>query len=351
MPPASSGPASPSPASLAAAGRSAAGRSPAGPGPAGRSPGGLVHPWSSTEAPRFSVQIVHPGALSVDVYKTLAKALPEAEIHALDLGALPEFAQAALTGGEPPMRLEELAAWCLQALGDHPLAANPVVLVGWSFGGVVAHAMAAQLPADRLPRAVVLLDSIAPVPSFRYQEADFDVAVVLDWFAMYLGAKRHVPLTVGTATFAGLGLKAGLIAVLADGIATGALLPGTTYAGLRKVYDTYADGLRRNSLFVDVYRAAAARTPLVLLRARHGLLPGGDDLGWGELAGPGPRGGLIVETCPDDHYTMLTAPESVAAIARAIRAAAGLPAGQPAPANGPPPVPPVLTTSSVGEVL
>jgi len=300
------------------------------------------------DAPRLTVQIVHPGALSVEVYQTLARALPDAEVYALDLGALPEFAQAALTGGRSTMRIEEIAAWCVHALADHPLAANPVVLVGWSFGGVVAHAMVAQLPADRLPCAVVLLDSIAPVASFRFHEEDFGTAVLLDWFAMYLGAKRHVQLRVGEADFAGLGLEAGLNAVLADALATGALLPGTTYAGLRKVYETYADGLRRNSLFVDPYHPAAARTPMVLLRARHGLLPGGDDLGWGELAARG----LSVETCPDDHYTMLTAPESVADIARAIRDAAGLRPALPATANGSSPAAHrPLTTSSAGVVL
>jgi thioesterase domain-containing protein len=260
------------------------------------------------------VHVVHPGALAPQVYEGLAEVLPEGDgLTVLDLGAVPEYADAALTGGRAATTVPALAERLLAAM--EPVS-GPHTLAGWSFGGVMALAMAHALPTAQRPERVVLLDSIAPTEAYQQPDDALQPALLLDWFAMYLGAKRDRPVPLAPGALDGLGVDDGLPVVLDAAVSAGTLLPDTPLPGLRKLYDTYVDGLLRNNRLTSPYRPAPAPLPLVLVKAERSLIPGDETLGWLPLA---PHG-LTVHLCPGDHYTMLGRPDSLGVLARLLYA-------------------------------
>ncbi|MER8183898.1 thioesterase domain-containing protein [Kitasatospora sp. NPDC094015] len=262
-----------------------------------------------------TVHLVHPGALAAGVHATLAEALPDGTgLTVLDLSALPDYWEAALTGGRAETTVEALAARLLaEFTGAYD--GGPYALAGWSFGGVVAQAMVQQQsPADR-PDRLVLLDSIAPTGEYQQPDEALEPELLLGWFAMYLGAKRGRPVRLEPGRTAGRGVDDGLPLVLDAAVAGGALAPDTPLPGLRKLYDTYVDGLLRNNRLTAPYRPEPAAVPLVLVTAERSLIPDDPTLGWRPLA---PHG-LEVHRSPGDHYTMLTRPDAAELIARLVR--------------------------------
>ncbi|GAA1069296.1 MULTISPECIES: alpha/beta fold hydrolase [Kitasatospora] len=278
----------------------------------------VVHRLAEAGDGLGTVFLVHPGALAAGVHRTLAEALPPGTgLTVLDLSGHPAYWEAALTGGRADTTVEELA----DRIGDELDALDgggPRTLAGWSFGGVVAQALVERMPAGRRPDRLVLLDSIAPTPEYQQPDDALEPPLLLGWFAMYLGAKRGRPVDVDPQLLAGGGTEDGLRHVLAAAAAGGALPADTAPAGLRKLYDTYVDGLLRNNRLTAPYTARPSSVPLVLVTAERSLLPGDRTLGWGPLA---PHG-LEVHRSPGDHYTMLSRPDAAAVIARLVRPAA-----------------------------
>jgi thioesterase domain-containing protein len=263
--------------------------------------------------PAGSLFLIHPGALDAAVHRTLAQALPPTVgLTVFDLSGVPEYADAALTGGHADTTIEALAS---RLLGDLTRVGDgqPYALAGWSFGGVVAQAMVAQQAADARPGRLVLLDSIAPTQA--YQPGDLEPSLTLRWFALYLGAKRGRPVALAPDQLAGCGHDDGLLIIKDIAVASGALRPDTPIFGLRKLYETYTDGLLRNNRLTMAYSPSPASVPLVLVRAEQGLIPGDPTLGWDELAAYG----LETVQSPGDHYTMLTRPDAAEVIAKQVR--------------------------------
>jgi thioesterase domain-containing protein len=255
-------------------------------------------------APR-SILIVHPGALPVSVYGGLADRLPlELGVHLLNLQGVAEYQQAALTGGRSQLSIAGIAKSFARQVPQVLRPAERYVLIGWSFGGVIAHAMAGHLTGPAAPTHLVLLDSIAAVPGYQAQVSDLSDQTLLEWFCMYLGAKRGKPATLQK-------VPRDLGDVLSAMTASGALLPSTTVAGLAKVFEVYVDGLRRNSLLTRDFTATAGRIPTTAVRARHSLLAEPGPLGWDRICPPG----LRVLTGEGDHYSMLTDPQTTALLA------------------------------------
>lgn len=258
--------------------------------------------------------LVHPGALEADVHLTLAGALPEeVGLTVLDLSGVPEYATAAFTGGQADTTIEALAGRLLDEFARlHD--GRPYVLAGWSFGGVVAQAMVEQQSPGVRPVRLVLLDSIAPTQAYKPGES-LEPAMVLRWFSLYLGVKRSREITLDFTELAACGHEDGLLVVLGAAIASGALRPDTPIYGLRKLYETYTDGLLRNNRLTAPYSPSPASVPLVLIHADRSLIPGDPTLGWDELA---PHG-LETHSSPGDHYTMLTRPDAAAVIAQQVQ--------------------------------
>ncbi|MFF3650895.1 alpha/beta fold hydrolase [Streptomyces sp. NPDC002181] len=255
---------------------------------------------------------VHPGALAAAEWETLAARLPaDTALHLLDLGNVPEFLTAALDPRAPAVSIGDLAARCLDELAAARIDTGPFTLAGWSFGGVVAYEIAARLDATgrgALLRDLVLLDSIAPVPAFKRTDELLDAAMLLDWFVMYLGAKRRSPFTVSIPPLAVP--EDGLHLVLDAAVAQGLLPADTELAGLRKLYAAYQGGLSRNNRCTAPYEPGPLERPLALVKPERSLLPAEGDLGWSGLSSHPVRQVDV----PGDHYTMLRDPEAVNAL-------------------------------------
>lgn len=265
-------------------------------------------PADAGRAAQLQVYAVHPGALPLTAYQALADALPaHTALAVLDLQQLSEYRQAD-AGGRTSSSVEQLARRLCQELST----SSRFTLLGWSFGGVIAFAMAEQLRAAGrpLPEQVLVLDSIAPVEALKQPDEALRPEMLLGWFAMYLAARwgRSLPTP---APAAGATLDDRLRPLLAEGIDSGALRPETTLAGLRKLYETYVDGLQRNNRLANRYVPQPARCMLTVVTAERSLLPAAGSLGWRQLAGTG----LRLRTCPGTHYTLLTEPLAVARIA------------------------------------
>ncbi|MGW3044181.1 thioesterase domain-containing protein [Kitasatospora sp. NPDC001159] len=246
---------------------------------------------------------VHPGALPSSVWGGIAQALPgDCGAVVLDLAGVPEYFEAALSGGRTELTVASLVDRLVaeyRADRVRQPAGGPVTFVGWSFGGVLAQAMTERLARSERPDRLVLLDSIAPTDAYQQPDDALDPPLLLRWFAMYLGAKRGRTVSFGPGGSVGLDTETGLVRLLDAAIDCGALAEGTPLPGLRKLYDTYVDGLLRNNRLTSTHRPAPSSVPLVLVKAADSLIPEDETLGWAELA---PHG-LAVHTTPCDHYT------------------------------------------------
>jgi thioesterase domain-containing protein len=250
-------------------------------------------------AARLQVYAVHPGALPATGWRGLAEALPaDVAVHVANLDAVTEYVTAADPAGTSTPSVSGLATRVAAALPAPPAGA-PVVLVGWSFGGVVAYEIGAT--AAHRPHALVLLDSIAPVSRFTVDDRELvDGDTLIRWFAMYLCAKR------GTALPAGVDLGGGteqdrLLRLLRWCASAGVLPPDTPPAGLLKLYRSFLGGLSRNNRVVRDYRPQPTVLPTALVKPAGSLLPEHGALGWPELT----LSGFTLRPCPGDHYTML----------------------------------------------
>jgi thioesterase domain-containing protein len=271
----------------------------------------VVHRHRAAAPGSRSVYLVHPGALDASVHRGLAEELPaDMGFTVLDLGGVPEYWQAALNGGRAATTLDDLATRLLTALQIAHVGGS-YILAGWSFGGVVAHAMAGLPSPLRRPESLVLLDSIAPVDAYKQDDEALAPALLLRWFTMYLGAKRGHTVPLDVKRLAGCSVDDGLELVLEAAVAGGALLPSTPLPGLRKLYETYVDGLLRNNRLTNSYRPVPVTLPVRLVKAEDSLLPEDPTLGWESLA----PYGFEVNICPGDHYTMLTRADAAAALA------------------------------------
>ncbi|WP_333767297.1 thioesterase [Streptomyces sp. IBSBF 2435] len=262
---------------------------------------------------------VHPGALPSDVWGGITDALPGGTGFAvLDLAGVPEYFEAALSGGRGDLTVASLVGQLLIELrADRAAqpAAGRTTFAGWSFGGVLMQSMTEALEPAELPDRLVLLDSIAPTDAYQQADDSLEAPMLLRWFTMYLGAKRNRTISLDPDDTAGLDLDTGLVRILDAAVGCGALAEGTPLPGLRKLYDTYVDGLLRNNRLTATHHPVPSSVPLALIKAEDSLIPGDDALGWQELA---PRGLDLCRPTPGDHYTMLIRPDAAAAIAGVI---------------------------------
>ncbi|MEU8627023.1 alpha/beta fold hydrolase [Streptomyces sp. NPDC048669] len=255
---------------------------------------------------------VHPGALAPAAWQPLAERLPaDTALSLLDLGNIPAFFTAAFDPRAEPATVSELAGRCLAEIDASAPGDAPFSLVGWSFGGVVAFEIAARLEAEGRAGQLdelVLLDSIAPVPAFKRTDEVLEPRMLLDWFAMYLGAKRDRPFTVSVPPVAAA--EDGLPVVLAAATAQGLLPADTELAGLRKLYTAYHGGLTRNNRCTAPYEPAPLDRSITLVKPERSLLPDSGDLGWSLLSNRPVRRLAVA----GDHYTMLQDPRTAAVL-------------------------------------
>lgn len=259
--------------------------------------------------------LLHPGALPATVHGATAEALPDGVgLAVVDITALPTYRRLGPADQPEAATLAELIRPLRSEVDRLRGEAGDYVLAGWSFGGVVAHAIAAATAPDDRPRKLVLLDSVAATETYQRADDELDPGLLLSWFAMYLGARRGREVPVPDGALASRGTDEGLAVILSAAVSLGALAPDVSLPGLRKLYESYVDGLLHNNRLTATHQPRPTDVSTVLVKAERSLLPGDRDLGWSPLA----AGGLTIRHCPGDHYTMLSRPDAVRVIADEI---------------------------------
>ena len=263
--------------------------------------------------------VVHPGVLPAKVYQRLADELAvDHDVFAVDLTGIAEYERAAMAGGEPGITVEEVGRRFCGAASEYVALAPAVVLIGWSFGGTLSFEMARQFDsgecAVRRPIEVLLLDAMAPREKLPDDLTKANAAL-LSWFGMYLGGKRGRALRLDEERFEGLTVEDGLAVVRDEAAERDVLAAETPVVGLRKLFDTFVDGLVHYTKLTSAYHSQPTRRPLTLVKADGSLRPENRDLGWSVLA----DGELSIRDCPGDHYTMLSDPEATAVLAELVR--------------------------------
>jgi thioesterase domain-containing protein len=219
--------------------------------------------------------IVHSGPLAPSVWGRLRAYLP---LRVLDLETITPYWEAGRSGEPGELTVDALA----RRLRLELPADGPRVLLGWGFGGLVAHALAG--PDDH----VVALDTSAP----GAEPAELTDETLLRDFAAYLAVRRgralhRVPAPPVDEALARLAGDTGL-------------------AGMRRLYVAYARGRRRDRALAAAHPPPAR--PLTLVRAARGRAGA---LGWDD------RAEVLVSA--GDHYSMLTDPAAVAHLAALLR--------------------------------
>jgi thioesterase domain-containing protein len=225
--------------------------------------------------------IVHSGPLPPSVWGRLRAHLPlGTSVRVLDLETITPYWDAGRTGEPGALTLSALVRRLRAELDPRQRR----VLLGWGFGGLVAHALDGH--ADH----VVALDTTAPAA----EPAELPDEALLGEFAAYLAVRRGRVLHLAPAP-------------PVDG-ALAALAGGTGLVGVRRLYVAYARGRRRDRTLAAAHTPPAV--PLTLVRAARG--PAGA-LGWEGHAD------LELLVSAGDHYSMLTDPAAVAHLAALLR--------------------------------
>jgi amino acid adenylation domain-containing protein len=137
-----------------------------------------LHPGGS-KRPLF---LVHPAGGHVFPYIHLAQLLgSDQPCYGLQARGLED-------GQDPHTRIEDMAAWYIQAL-QTVQPTGPYLLGGWSMGGVVAFEMAQQLQAQGQRVALLaLLDGRIPTPDETFPEEDAEAILLVErYFGISFG--------------------------------------------------------------------------------------------------------------------------------------------------------------------
>ena len=226
---------------------------------------------------------LHPISGTVACYTELAQALTGR--HVLGVQAPRR------TGAEPPESVFAITGAYLAAIRER-WPTGPLVLVGWSMGGLLAYELAQQLAAaGDPPRLTIVLDTVlTEAPSGELDEPAI-AAALARFMAAGLGASQQPP---GEAELARLDHPSRMKAIQQWLTAS-----GTAEAGVDLVerYEVFRANLRAQRRYqpgpsvVPLMLASAAETPVPVER-------------WRRLTG----GRLTVRQFPGDHYSLLREP-------------------------------------------
>lgn len=257
---------------------------------------------------QHAVVMLHPGALERRrILEPLAKQFVNDDVRgvSLDLESYPGFV--APMGGHL-VTARDLIGSSIRLLREAGITRSRWDLAGWSFGGAIAYGLAAALSPHERPQTVTAIDSVAPTDEFTILEENVDTFLdgpdLRRWFAWYLAAKRRRPFDVDLHDITGYtpgDVVRGLERIREAAITAGALSATTEAAGLRKVFDVFAEVSRRNNRIIrDAQPLAPEVVPVTLVRAQHSIFDVETHLGWRRLCA-----GTLVAEVPGNHYSML----------------------------------------------
>ncbi len=253
---------------------------------------GDTEPWSAvvevqpgTGAP---LVLVHPVGGNVLCYTALSRALGSRRVVGLQARGLEQ-------GQAPLGSIEDMAREYLSALRERGIS-GPLMLGGWSLGGVVAYEMARQLEADgHAPTGVVMIDS-----RLETIDDDSDTRSLLADFMLDLAR-------VGGRTFA---LRPGhwraddagqpdLAAVLRDAHAEQVAPEDLDLPAFERLWQVYRAGIEALAAYgpgaidAPVHELIAQQEAAAPVRGR-----------WEDLV----RGPHRAQTLAGDHYSLLMPP-------------------------------------------
>lgn len=243
--------------------------------------------------PAPALYCVHPAGGSVWCYRELARLLGERQpCYAFR-------ARSAGSGGPAPVSLPELAASYLAELRRHQ-PQGPYLLAGWSFGGIVAFEMAAQLVASGLEVPVLALIS-SYLPADAADRADPSHQQFIEAFLREHGLPSADP-----------GEPRRMRHVFDQARRAGLVAPGTTARDFVRVIRRHEELYRGHVSTALRYRPSGTVPRLVLFETEEPGVPG-PCVRWEEVAGSVSRVAV-----PGDHYSVLQAPYA-ARLADALR--------------------------------
>jgi thioesterase domain-containing protein/acyl carrier protein len=243
--------------------------------------------------------MVHPAGGQVFPYIHLAKFLgADQPCYGLQSIGLEE-------GQEPHARIEEMAAYYLQAMrAVQP--AGPYLLAGWSMGGVVAFEMAQQLHTlNERVAMLALLDGRIPSSDDSFPEQDAEaLALVERYFGVSFGS---------TESLAGLPEDEQLAFVLEQAKSAGLVPAELDVSEARRFVKVLRSDLRATQNYA--LRRYAGR--ITFFRACEVLEGSSADptMGWADWA----DGGVELHAVPGNHANLMYEPH-VAILADALTA-------------------------------
>lgn len=257
------------------------------------------------------IVIIHPGALPTSSW-TEFQSRWEGELMVIELENNREYLLEALGSDDKTLTVESLIADVERELRAQIDLTGRWILVGWSFGGVIANAVLPRLTNEELPMGMCLLDSIAASPEYIVDFGEArelsvkDRARALSWFCMYLSAKQGIDLDLSEMDFFSKELNDALSLVLERSRERSAPIGLASVDGLKKVFEVFVSGLRRNNRLAGDCSATSCPVGTILVRPDRSLLPNDPYMGWYEVSED-----LDVVRVPGDHYSMISDPDAV----------------------------------------
>jgi amino acid adenylation domain-containing protein len=245
--------------------------------------------------------LIHPAGGHVFPYVHLANCL------GLDQPCYGLQARGAEAGQEPHQRIEEMAAYYIDAMRVVQ-AEGPYLLGGWSMGGVVALEMAQQLHAQGQRTALLaLLDTRIPSADEEFADEDFEVTLLVD-FVRYFG------LSLDPRDYLTRLPKHELLERVLEHAKRAGLMPSDIEVSQAQ---PFIDLCKADFRATRNYELRHYPGRITLFKAGQELAGASSDptLGWSEWA----AGGAEVHVVPGNHATMVYRPH-VEVLAEALRA-------------------------------
>ncbi|MDC3957723.1 non-ribosomal peptide synthetase [Polyangium jinanense] len=212
-------------------------------------------------------------------------------------------------GGPIPTRIEDIAARYVEELGRTLPSAEPYLLVGHSFGGLVAFEMARLLrEAGRGVGFLGVIDNPAP-SAVDDGAARRDDTQWLLHIATRIGKLYGVDLALRSEAFSALSYGEQVASLVEKMLVVGLLPSGTNRAHFARFIEVY----KANAIAAATYRSAGGPidVPIRLFRAREEdpelereAVAGDATLGWQRFT----RHSVEVFEMPGTHITMMTEP-------------------------------------------